>query len=179
MFARHRDFFLRIVAEFARSPWCVVLATGHLPVAALGVLPDNIVAYQWIPQLRVLRHADVFLTHGGMNSVQEATVSGVPMLLAPRVREQRLTARRVVSLSLGARMSRTKSLRDQVEWLSEGALADRRVCDACALSTPARAAWVDRPTLSGLRLGYVQLAALRTAAAWPAVSMVRVQRHFI
>jgi UDP:flavonoid glycosyltransferase YjiC (YdhE family) len=36
-----------------------------------------------VPQLRVLEHADVFITHGGLGSVKESIFFGVPMLVYP------------------------------------------------------------------------------------------------
>jgi UDP:flavonoid glycosyltransferase YjiC (YdhE family) len=101
VFARTAAFYRALLAEFARTPWTVVMATGHVPPTALGPLPANVLGYRWIPQYQLLRWADVLLTHAGMNSVQEAICRGVPMLLAPRCREQRATARRLVQLGLG------------------------------------------------------------------------------
>lgn len=95
------EFFGRVVRQLAGTDWTLVLATGRLPVSALGTLPANVQAHQWIPQREVLAHADVFLTHAGMNSVHEALLAGVPMLLAPRSREQRRTARRLRALGVG------------------------------------------------------------------------------
>lgn len=116
VFARTVGFFRAVVEDFANTGWVVLMATGHTPVAALGRLPDNVVARAWLPQQRLLPYATVFLTHGGMNSVQEALVHGVPMLLAPRSREQRLTADRIVELGLGRRL--TRFVRPAVEKLA-------------------------------------------------------------
>jgi UDP:flavonoid glycosyltransferase YjiC (YdhE family) len=66
----------------------------------------------------LLRHADALLTHGGMNSVLEALTWGVPMVLRPRIREQRRTAAKVVDLGVGMRATRGRRLRDQVELLA-------------------------------------------------------------
>lgn len=106
VFARRDEFFAVVVREFGDTEWLVLIATGHTPVSALGDLPANIVARSWLPQRRLLAHASVLLTHGGMNSVQEALVHGVPMLLAPRSREQQRTTTRVVQLGLGRRFTR-------------------------------------------------------------------------
>lgn len=100
VFARSPRFFRTVASALADSDWNVVFATGHTAPADLGPLPGNVIARRWVPQLRVLAHADAFLTHGGMNSVHEALVSGVPMVLSPRSREQKWTARRLVRLGL-------------------------------------------------------------------------------
>lgn len=115
VFARRPDFLRGIAAAFTGSEWTVVLATGQTPVAALGELPPNVVAKQWIPQWRLLAHADALITHGGMNSVQEAVVRGVPMIVAPRSREQRRTAELVRRWGVGCVWPGLAGIRRAVE----------------------------------------------------------------
>lgn len=117
VFARAAKFFRGVAEEFAGTGWAVVMATGHLDPAELGPLPRNIVAQRWVPQRELLAEAAVFLTHAGMNSVQEALAEAVPMLLSPRNAEQRATAQRLVQLGLGDRLS--GSVRCQAEALAE------------------------------------------------------------
>ncbi|MFI6294714.1 macrolide family glycosyltransferase [Nonomuraea sp. NPDC050790] len=87
----------------------VVLATGTIDPAGLGPLPDNVIARRTVPQLQVLSRAALFVTHGGMNSVNEAMAAGVPMLLIPRGADQPLVARRVVELGAGLSASRREA----------------------------------------------------------------------
>lgn len=100
VFARTPAFFRRVIDEFGDSDWLVLMATGQTPVHELGALPVNVIARRWLPQRTLLRSTTVMLGHGGMNSVQEALLAGVPMILAPRSREQRLTTRRLIELGL-------------------------------------------------------------------------------
>ncbi len=44
--------------------------------------------YRYAPQPELLRQAAVFVTHGGANSVMEATAAGVPMLISPMCNDQ-------------------------------------------------------------------------------------------
>jgi MGT family glycosyltransferase len=73
--------------ELADGPWQVVLATGGDTRIADGV-PENFIVRPSVPQLEILRRAAVFVTHGGMNSVQEALYYGVPMVMAPQAADQ-------------------------------------------------------------------------------------------
>ncbi|GIF69946.1 oleandomycin glycosyltransferase [Asanoa ishikariensis] len=79
----------------------VVVSTGQTDPAALGPLPANVLARRTVPQLEVLERASLFVTHGGMNSVNEAMHAGVPMLVVPQGAEQPLVAARVVELGAG------------------------------------------------------------------------------
>ncbi len=52
---------------------------------------------------------DVFVTHSGMNSVNESLYYGVPMVLFPQHSEQRMVANRVVHLGAGIMLKEDKS----------------------------------------------------------------------
>lgn len=79
----------------------LVLATGRTDPAELGARPANVLAARTVPQLDVLDRAALFVTHGGMNSVNEALDAGVPMLVRPIEADQPLVAARVAELGAG------------------------------------------------------------------------------
>ncbi|MEU4123686.1 nucleotide disphospho-sugar-binding domain-containing protein [Streptomyces virginiae] len=102
------DVFRRCVQAFEEldgSGWHVVLATGHGGghdgPARLGELPPWVEVHEWVPQMSVLAHADVFLTAGGTGSVLEGLVHGVPLVVLPQAVEQFVTAQRIEALGLG------------------------------------------------------------------------------
>lgn len=82
-FSTDLDFLRRLLeAVAAREDWDLVLSLGgRIEPEALGPLPKNVFAFGWVPQLEVLRHADVAVIHGGINTVDECVLSGVPMLV--------------------------------------------------------------------------------------------------
>ncbi|MGW3351904.1 macrolide family glycosyltransferase [Nonomuraea rubra] len=94
-----------LVVALAPLGGTVVIATGETNPAALDPLPDNVIARRFVPQTEVLERAALFVTHGGMNSVNEAMYAGVPMLLIPQGADQPLVARRVVQLGSGLAIS--------------------------------------------------------------------------
>ena len=61
-----------------------------------------------MPQLEVLNISDVFITHGGMNSISEALVYGVPMVVIPFVSDQPVNARCIEKLGVGKRLEYTQ-----------------------------------------------------------------------
>ncbi|MBE8519243.1 hypothetical protein ILP97_17270 [Amycolatopsis sp. H6(2020)] len=117
VFARRAGELRKIAESFRDSDWVVVLAAGSTPVASLEPLPENVIALPSIPQQDLLNHADVLMTHGGMNSVLEAGAAGVPMLLAPHSREQHRTAATLAAVGAGVRLARASSLLRQAETL--------------------------------------------------------------
>jgi MGT family glycosyltransferase len=67
----------------------LVVSAGELPLADL---PGRVVVRPWVPQLAILARADLFVTHGGANSVMEALAAGVPLLVSPVCNDQPIQA---------------------------------------------------------------------------------------
>ena len=101
----------------------VVVATGQTDPSALGPLPAHVVVRRSVPQPEVLDQASLFVTHGGMNGVNEAMYAGVPMLLVPQGADQPLVAGRVVELGAGLTIRNEDITEDAVRTLA-GRLLD-------------------------------------------------------
>lgn len=67
----------------------------------LGKIPENFYISEYLPQLQILEKADIFLTHGGMNSINESLYYGVPMIIFPQMLEQKANAYRMEELRVG------------------------------------------------------------------------------
>ena len=95
-------FFRACLHAFADPVYQVILSVGKaIDPDSLGPAPDNIRVEQYVPQLSVLEQADVFITHGGMNSISESVMYGVPMIVVPNTVEQAINAARVEQLGAG------------------------------------------------------------------------------
>jgi zeaxanthin glucosyltransferase len=82
----HQPALFRLVAEATADLGVQLLCSvGNLE---LGRLPAHVVTVPYFPQLEILARSAVFITHGGANSVMEATTLGVPMLVAPLCNDQ-------------------------------------------------------------------------------------------
>ncbi|SMH42193.1 glycosyltransferase, MGT family [Rathayibacter oskolensis] len=82
------DVLERVVAalssvEVAGRPVRVALASGASPVSSLGDVPAGWLVRGFLPQVTLLRHADLAITHGGNNSVTESMAAGVPLVVLP------------------------------------------------------------------------------------------------
>lgn len=96
-----KGFCKTCIRAFGSTEFSVILNTGKVSVASLGKIPENIYAYSFVPQIEVLKHADVFLTHCGMNSINEAMSLGVPMVAMPYINDQLTNAKQITSCGLG------------------------------------------------------------------------------
>ncbi len=125
--------FYRMCAEaFSDSKYAVIMSVGNkFSPEELGMLPENVRAYPYVPQLQILKKTSVFVTHAGFNSVNESLFFGVPMLAIPRVNDQHMVARRITALGLGLSADRAtltaSLLADQVDQL----LTDEIIRENC------------------------------------------------
>lgn len=96
------EFFRACISSLQDLDMHFVMSVGRgVDVAALGCIPENFETFQFVSHLDVLPYSSVYIGHGGMNSTMEAMWHGVPMLLSPRDRHQKVISQRVASLSLG------------------------------------------------------------------------------
>jgi MGT family glycosyltransferase len=92
--------------------------------SSLEPIPENFSVAQFVPQLSVLKDADVFITHGGMNSISEAVMYGVPMIVVPNTVEQALNAARVEQLLGGIYLESHKLTVEQLQITADKMTAD-------------------------------------------------------
>jgi MGT family glycosyltransferase len=98
--------FAAVIEGFGGSDWQVIMNIGEADGRSLGRVPANIVIRNYVPQLDVLeQHADLFLTHGGMNSVLESCTFAVPMMVLALQPETQLTAHQVAAKGLGVSLA--------------------------------------------------------------------------
>ena len=111
-------FYKKCIEAFANTKYQVIMSVGNLiNVEDLGAIPDNITISRFVDQIAVLSQADVFLTHCGMNSVNESLYYKVPLVMFPQTSEQDGVATRVEQLGAGVRLKNinAKSIRVTIE----------------------------------------------------------------
>ncbi|MGG3623951.1 macrolide family glycosyltransferase [Bacillus gobiensis] len=101
------EFFNTCIEAFADFQGKVVIAAGErADFTKITQAPDNFIISSYVPQLEVLSEADVFITHGGMNSVNEAIHFQVPLVVLPHDKDQPMVAQRLTELGAGYRLSK-------------------------------------------------------------------------
>jgi len=101
---------LPLIAEaFKDSDYALLLTSApESQLEELNSISPNIRAFSKVPQLGVLKSADLFITHGGANSVCESLYFGVPMLAMPMGMDQGIISHMIDENNFG-RMLRWNS----------------------------------------------------------------------
>lgn len=112
------DVYKKCIKALADTEYQVIISVGNLiNIEDLGAIPDNIKISRFVDQIAVLNQADVFLTHCGMNSVNESLYYKVPLIMFPQTSEQDGVATRVEQLGAGVRLKHVnaKSIKETIE----------------------------------------------------------------
>jgi MGT family glycosyltransferase len=75
-----KDFFKKMVQAFAHQPLNFIAATDP---AILEEWPPNFLVQSYIPQSRVMQQVSAVICHGGFNTVNDAILNGLPLLITP------------------------------------------------------------------------------------------------
>lgn len=101
-------FYKSCISAFKDTDFQVIMSVGNLvPLEAFESLPENISVYPYVDQIAVLKKADVFVSHCGMNSVSESLYFEVPLVLLPQTAEQKGVAEQVLRLGAGIKPKAT------------------------------------------------------------------------
>ena len=113
-------FYHNCIKAFADTDFQVIMSVGNLTdMTKFKNLPENISVYQNVDQIAVLSKADVFISHCGMNSVNESLYYGVPLVMFPQTPEQGGVANRVSQLKAGVMLKKNtvKNIQNAVKSL--------------------------------------------------------------
>lgn len=95
------DVLARVAEALRGLAVRVALASGSTPREALGPLPTSWLVRAVLPQVTLLAHSALAVSHGGNNSVTESLTAGVPLLLLPLSTDQFAGAAAVEEAGLG------------------------------------------------------------------------------
>lgn len=111
-----------------RSDLSVIMSIGkNTDMQALGTIPENFYVYSFVPQLEVLERSTIFISHGGMNSVNEGLYYANRFLVIPMDMDQYAVAERVSQLKLGYSMDKEEVTADLLREKVEQLLGDAEV----------------------------------------------------
>lgn len=91
IFYNNLDYFKKSIEAFRTlKEFQVIISIGKKNnVEDIGDLPDNIFAFNYVPQIQVLKQTDIFITHGGFNSINESLfLNNLPVIVIPQELDQ-------------------------------------------------------------------------------------------
>lgn len=96
------NFLKKCIKAFENKNITVIISSGtaYKKIKKINTA-NNILIFDYVPQLEVLKHADLFITHGGMNSINEAMFIGTPMFVVPVAFDQCSNAQLVNKHKIG------------------------------------------------------------------------------
>ena len=104
VFNDNLDFFKKCINAFAFSKeFQLILSVGKFfDLKEFGNPPDNVYIYNFVPQHQILKEADVFISHGGLNSINERIfLSQKPLIVVPQFGDQFNNAAQIELLGAG------------------------------------------------------------------------------
>ncbi len=100
------EFYRQCFAAFRDYPAQFILSAGkRTDLSQLEPVPTNFIVRNFVPQVALLQRVDLFITHGGMNSVHEGLYFNVPLVVIPQQMEQALVAKEVVKHGAGVALA--------------------------------------------------------------------------
>ena len=105
-----KTLYEHIIKAFEHEDVHVVMLLGNqISTKDLSHVPDNFHFFnfdpQHIPQTAILQHADLFITHAGANSLNEAIYYGVPMIAIPGGFDQFVNADQIEHQKIGYKIN--------------------------------------------------------------------------
>jgi len=122
----------RTIAEACAPLHCQLVLSlgGGLDPDRLPKLPGSPVVIGYAPQLDLLKHTAVCITHAGLNTVLESLAEGVPLVALPLGNDQPGVAARVHARGAGLVIPRSRLTVSRLRIAIQAALTDRRYRDA-------------------------------------------------
>jgi zeaxanthin glucosyltransferase len=103
----------------------VVLSVGkNINPENLGPIPSNVIVVRSAPQIELLKHATLCITHAGLNTTLECLAHGVPMVAIPIGYDQPGIAARIAHHGAGEFIEVDELTTDRLRGLIEKVLRD-------------------------------------------------------
>jgi N-glycosyltransferase len=119
-----------IIDGLSEEPVNLVVAIGSDQDASrFGTQPPNVRMAAYLPQPLLLQRCDVFVTHGGFNSVKESLAAGVPMVVVPITADQPYNAERCAAHGVGRVVGAAGRTAEAIREAVRDVLTDPGYCD--------------------------------------------------
>lgn len=109
IFNKSVEFYESCFEAFGSMDVKIIMSVGmNIDISSFKNVPNNFIIRNYVPQLEILKYADLFITHGGMNSTNEGLYYSVPLIVIPHFFDQPVVAYRVAELGAGIVIEKDK-----------------------------------------------------------------------
>ncbi len=108
-----KEFFNRMIQALGHKDVTVIAATDP---SIIEEWPDNFIVQSYVPQSKLLKQVDVVIGHGGLNTVCDTYMNGIPMLIIPMAFDQGHTGALIEQYGCGIRIKYKRMRIQDVEY---------------------------------------------------------------
>jgi MGT family glycosyltransferase len=125
VFNNKPEVFRKILQALDSPIYQVIVSAGAaFEKLQKGPVPSNAMLFKSVPQVDLLPRIDLFLSHGGNNSINEALAAGKPIVVLPIGGEQGDNASRITNLGVGQKLDTNRFTEAEVLAAVESVRAD-------------------------------------------------------
>jgi UDP:flavonoid glycosyltransferase YjiC (YdhE family) len=126
VFHRTAGIYEAVLEGMRDEPVNLVVAAGFdQDPGRFGPQPPHVRLEPYLPLAALLPRCDLFITHGGFNSVKESLAAGVPMVVIPISADQPYSAQRCSDLGVGVALGPDERAPSDIRRAERTVLADR------------------------------------------------------
>ncbi|HEU5447710.1 MAG TPA: nucleotide disphospho-sugar-binding domain-containing protein [Acidimicrobiia bacterium] len=125
VFHRTTGIYEAVLEGLRDEPVNLLVAAGFdQDPGRFGPQPPHVRVEPYLPVTALLPRCDLFVTHGGFNSVKESLAAGVPMVVIPISADQPYSAERCAALGVGLALGPEERTASDVRRAARTVLAD-------------------------------------------------------
>lgn len=107
---KNEEFLINCAKALNDFKGTVIFSAGSMDIIPkIKKINSKFIAEERVNQLDLLKYTDVFITPGGMNSVHESLLNGVPLCIYPFQQEQKSVANAVTKSGCGVTIKNLKT----------------------------------------------------------------------
>ena len=119
------NLYSNMMKYFSKYNATFIMNIGKIQKTMFEFIPDNFILENGISQLQLLERADLFITHGGLNSTSESLQLNTPMIVLPQAMDQFMVAKQVEKTGIG-RISKSENIDfNELEYLISDILSNQ------------------------------------------------------
>lgn len=128
---KNKAFIKKCIQAFANTEYTLIVSIGlKMQINDFGNLPDNIYLYQYVPQCYVLSKVDLFISHGGQNSINEAMYYGVPLVILPQGFDCKSNADQLEKVQVARKISKNID-KKELFYICQDMINDKKLKQNC------------------------------------------------